>query len=162
MHTLPKFTTIFGLCLTLLVAGPTTAIAQRATPSLPNTPPDTQLTVNAQSGTCPKTVGLWTSFRYYEGGGEHTVIADTLAVAGPAQLVTKGKKLAEYTAPLKAAYASCVGQASSQEYPYRFQFSNGNISFRVELPADTPANPSEINVQSLVSSRPYVRWAIAD
>ena len=165
MKNMARFTTIFPLLLTLVVTVP--ALAQTpASPSVPNTPPNTTFKIQRQSGTCPSTVGLWTSFRYYEGGGEHTVIANTSAIAGPAQLVSSSSdKVAVFRAPLQRAYASCVGQARSAEDDfsfYRFQFGSGNVTFRVQLPADTPSNPSEISYKSVVSNRPAVRWAIAD
>lgn len=69
----------------------------------------------------------------------------------------------EYTAPLKKNYASCVGQAISEELTsYKFRFGSSNVSFRVELPPDSPSTPSAFSAQTLVGGRPYVRWAIAD
>ena len=142
---------------------PTKTQAQSARPVLPKTPPDIVLKVERQSGNCPKTIGIWTAFRYYEGGGEHTVIADTWAIADRAQLISSGKKVVEYKAPLKTSYASCIGQAKAgEDYPYWFRFGNGKVSFRVELPPDTAANPSEFTARSILGGRPYVRWAIAD
>lgn len=162
MKPLTQFITTLVLSSALLVMAATIQ-AQSAKPVLPTTPPDIVLKVERQSGTCPKTIGIWTAFRYYEGGGEHTVIADTWVIADRAQLISLGKKLVEYKAPLKTYLASCVGQAKAEEdYPYRFRFSNSNVSFRVELPPDTPANPSEFTARSILGARPYVRWAIAD
>jgi hypothetical protein len=103
--------------------------------------------------------------RYYEGGGEFTIIANTTAIAGPARLVRSTKKFAEFSAPLKRNFASCVGTAISQKETldlYSFRFQNGNVIFRVQLPKDTPSNPSEIMVRNVVSAQPAVRWAIAD
>ena len=154
--------------LSLILLGITPALTQNqphsAPPVLPKTPPNLTFNVERQSGNCPKTVKLWAAWRYYEGGGEHTVIADTVPIAGTARIVSSNKKLVEYKAPLKKTYNSCVGQAKSpsQDYPYRFQFRDGNVYFRVELPPDTPSTPSEITAQSVVVSRPYVRWAVAD
>lgn len=149
--------------LIILALSIDTAIAQPNKPVLPKTPPNTVIPVKRQSGNCPQTVGLWTASRYYEGGGENTVIADTTVIAAaPVKLVSYGKKFVEYTAPLKRAYISCVGQARSPEYPYSLRFQNRHVSFRVQLPPDTPANPSEFTVRSILGSRPYVQWAIAD
>lgn len=154
--------------LSLILLGVTPALTQNrprsAPPVLPTTQPNLTFNVERQSGNCPKTVKLWASWRYYQGGGEHTVIADTVPIAGALQKVSSNKKLVEYRAPLKKTYNSCVGQAKSpsQDYPYRFRFGDGNVYFRVELPPDTPSTPSEITYQSVVASRPYVRWAIAD
>jgi hypothetical protein len=92
------------------------------------------------------------------------VIANTAAIAGPARLVSSNKKVAEFRASLQGAYASCVGQArsSGDDYPYMFRFGGGNVTFRVQLPPDTPSNPSVISDRNVVASRPMVRWAIAD
>lgn len=154
--------------LSVILLGITPALTQNqprsAPPALPKTQPNLTFNVERQSGNCPKTVKLWVAWRYYEGGGEHTVIADTVPMAGTARIVSSNKKLVEYKAPLKKTYNSCIGQAKSpsQDYPYQFQFRDGNVYFRVELPPDTPSTPSEITYQSVVASRPYVRWAIAD
>jgi hypothetical protein len=160
MNNCLKSTLTFSLLSTLSVATP--ALTQ--TPTIPRTPPNTIFTVQSQSGTCPRSVGLWTSFRYYEGGAEHTVIANTTAIAGPARLVSSGKKFAHFRAPLQRAYGTCVGQAmsSTDDFPYRFVFNGGNVTFRVDLPPDTESNPSSITYHNVMSSRPMVRWAIAD
>ena len=164
MKNLPGFTGIFALVSMLVVSTP--AFSQRqAPPEVPKARPDATIKVTRQSGTCPSAVSLWTSFRYYEGGGEHTVIADTSAIAGSARLVRSTNKFAEFSAPLKSNFASCVGQATSQEETtnlYSFRFQNKNVIFRVQLPSDTPSNPSEITYKNVVTSRPAVRWAIAD
>lgn len=155
--------TTFTIFSALLVTTSTTTQAQSTKPVLPKTPPDLVLKVERKSGNCPKTIGLWTAFRYYEGGGEHTVIADTWAIAGRVQITASTKKFVEYKAPLKTAYATCVGQAkASEDYPYQLQLSKGNVAFEVKLPPDTPANPSEITAKGILGARPYVRWAIAD
>lgn len=159
MQLIAKFT-IFSA---LLVTTSTTTQAQSTKPVLPKTPPDMVLKVERKSGICPKTIGLWTAFRYYEGGGEHTVIANTWAIASRAQITASTKKFVQYKAPLKIAYATCVGQAkASEDYPYQLQFGKGNVAFEVKLPPDTPANPSEIMEKSILGARPYVKWAIAD
>ena len=120
------------------------------------------LKVERQSGTCPQSIGLWTTFRYYEGGGEHTVIADTWAIAQRAQITSAANKFVEYKAPLKTVYATCVGQARAADYPYYLQLGKGNVAFVVKLPPDTAANPSVITAKSILGARPYLRWAIAD
>ena len=163
MTTWRRLITTFTIFSALLVTTSTTTQAQSAKPVLPKTPPDLVLKVERKSGNCPKTIGIWTAFRYYEGGGEHTVIADTWAIAVRAQITTSTKKFVEYKAPLKTVYATCVGQAkASEDYPYQLQFGKGNVAFEVKLPPDTPANPSEIMEKSILGARPYVRWAIAD
>ncbi len=68
-------------------------------------------------------------------------------------------------APLKTAYADCIATAideSDGEHLYQFIFREGKVFFRVVLPPDTDANPSEFSAVSILGSRPYVRWAIAD
>lgn len=162
MNNLSQLSTTFGILSNLVVVTP--AISQTAAaPSLPRTQPNLTFNVQRQAGVCPRTVSLWHSTRYFEGGGEHTVIANTAAIAASARLVTANKKYAEFRAPLQRAYASCVGQArSNQDYPYLFQFGGGNVTFRVQLPPDTPSNPSSISDRSVMANRPMVRWAIAD
>ena len=98
MKTVAQFTTTLSLFSFLLVLSPTATLAQPAKPVLPKTSPNTLLKVKRQLGNCPKTVGLWTSYRYYEGGGEHTVIADTSAIAKAAQIISSGNKLVDYKA----------------------------------------------------------------
>jgi len=70
----------------------TTTKTQQTNPVLPNTPPNTVLQIKRQSGNCPKTFGLWTTTRQYEGGGEFTIIADTKPFAGLADMTSSGKK----------------------------------------------------------------------
>ncbi|MCC5655552.1 hypothetical protein LC608_00795 [Nostoc sp. XA010] len=153
--------TTFGLLSTLLVAAPTFAARQK--PTLPNTSPNNVLNVQRQSGACPKTIGLWTTVLLYKGGSETTVIADTLPIAGSAKLVASSEKFAEYKAPLKKAYAGCVGSAREQELGcYQVRLKKGYLFFRVQLPKDTPSKPSGIRATGIVSSRPYLRWQVAD
>ena len=160
MKNFAPFTPVLALLSPLVVTASTPA--QPVKLVLPTSPPDTVHQVERQSGTCPSIIGVWNATRQYEGGGEFTIIPNTWVIAGRANLSSYTKKSVEYTAPLKLAYASCVGQARGGDYPYRFRFSKGNVSFRVELPPDTPATPSEFTARSILGGRPYVRWAIAD
>lgn len=165
MSDLSRFTSCFAMFAVLFVSTP--AFSQnRAIPlAIPRTSPNESFQVNRTSGNCPKTVGLWHSIRQYEGGGEFTLIANTSAIAGPARLVRSTKKFAEFSAPLKSNFASCVGTATSQDETlniYSFRFQNRNVIFRVQVPQDTPSNPSEIMIKNVISSQPAVRWAIAD
>lgn len=156
---------LFSLLLTLLGLFPHLAAAQQAKSILPKTPPNTVLKVQRLAGNCPKTIGIWTSFRYYEGGGEHTVIANISPVAGSAKVISSGQKLVDYKAPLKTAYADCEGlaiDAAEREDLYRFIFRDRNVFFRVVLPPDTDANPSAFSNVTILNGRPYLRWAIAD
>ncbi|GET43960.1 hypothetical protein [Microseira wollei] len=117
MKNLSLLTGTFAILSTLVVATP--GLTQTAAaPRLPSTQPNLTFDVQRQSGACPRTVSLWHSTRYYEGGGEHTAIANTAAIARAARLVGSNKKYAEFRAPLQRAYASCVGQArSNEDYP---------------------------------------------
>ncbi len=151
-----------ALFVTVMAGRMLTLQAQLTKPVLPKTPPNILLKVERQAGNCPQTVGLWTAFRYYEGGGEHAVIADTWAIAQRAQITTSGKKFVEYKAPLRTDFTTCVGQAKANDYPYQLQFGKGNVAFTVKLPPDTAANPSVITAKSILGARPFVRWAIAD
>ncbi len=139
----------------------TTTKTQPINAVLPSTPPNTVLQIKRQSGNCPKTLGLWTATRQYEGGGEFTIIADTKPFAGLADLTSSGKKFVEYTAPLHKTYASCVG-AVYGESEYRVHFRKGNVVFRLQIPKDTPANPTGFSSTAILGSRPYVKWQIAD
>lgn len=146
----------------------TAALAQSQNPNptqLIKSPPNEQLAVQRKSGTCPKQVGLWTGFRYYEGGGELTVVADTATIAGPARLSASNETMAEYVAPLKRAHASCVGRTiPGEQSAYSMRFAQGRVYFRVDVTeiAKNPSTPAGITHKSLVGTRPYVRWAIAD
>lgn len=156
--------TTIAIAFSAVLAG-IPALTQTQAPTLPRTAANSTLNVTRQSGNCPRMVKLWTSERQYEGGGEFTAIADTLAIAGPSRLVRSNNKSAEFTAPLKSNFASCVGQASSNDGNlslYRVQFQNRNVIFRVQLPADTPSSPSGIAYKGVVSSRPAIKWQIAD
>ncbi|ALF53400.1 hypothetical protein ACX27_11995 [Nostoc piscinale CENA21] len=126
--------------------------------------PNVILEIKSQTGTCPKTVGLWAISLLSEGGGEYTVVADTRPIANPARLVASGERFVEYEAILRESYASCIGSANSQEFRfYNFQFRNGKVYFRVDLPAiiNESVNGTPyigIAYKELVASRPYVRW----
>lgn len=162
MKTLLRPVAMLSLLSIFLIAAPSQILAQIQKPELPKTPPNTTLKVQSQSGNCPQTASLWTSFRYYEGGGQHTVILDTSRISGAAKLVSSGKKVVQFRAPLKKAYATCVGEARHEELPYLVRFRGGNVILRVALPADTPANPSQVDLASIVATRPFVLWSIAD
>ncbi|MFB2838823.1 hypothetical protein [Floridanema evergladense] len=165
MSKLIRFTTSLGIFATLLMAIPGFTQSQSTPLVIPRTLPNESFMVNRTSGTCPQSIGIWTATRQYEGGGEFTVIANTLAIASRASLVRSNKKSAEFSARLKSNFASCVGTATSQDETlnlYRFRLQNGNVIFRVQLPKDTPSNPSEIMMKNVISGQPAVRWAIAD
>ena len=120
--------------------------------------PNLQLNVQRQAGNCPQTVGLWMFMLGFEGGADHTVVADTQAIASaPAKLVVSQSKRLEYQAPLRSEYASCVGQASSEQVrAYNFQFRNGKVSFRMDM--TWVDGYHEILYKGVSASRPYIHW----
>jgi hypothetical protein len=165
MNNIVKLTTFFGISSSLLFTS-ALSFAQADKPSLPKTPPNELLIVTAKTGNCPKSLGMWLSFRSYEGGGEHTVIPNTFPMAGVAKLTSKGKKFVEYTAPLKSNYVNCVGTANIEKEGiykgYKGKFEKGNLIFRLEIPNDTPSSPTDFSKIAILANRPFVRWAIAD
>jgi hypothetical protein len=120
--------------------------------------PNFEFNVQRQAGICPRTVDLWLFSVGFEGGSDHTVIADTKAIAyTPAKLVISERKQLEYEAPLRREYASCVGQASSSLLtPYKFQFRNGKVSFRMDVSQGDGYR--EILYRGVSAHRPYIHW----
>lgn len=120
--------------------------------------PNIKLNVQRQSGNCPKTVGLWTFMLPYEGGADHTVIAETQAIASTsAKLVVSQKKRLEYQASLRSNYASCVGKANSPTLgAYSFQFQGGKVTFRMDVSRDQGYR--EILYKGISANRPYIHW----
>ncbi|MFB2933925.1 hypothetical protein ACE1B6_01475 [Aerosakkonemataceae cyanobacterium BLCC-F154] len=153
-----------GILSVLLAATP--GITQSfpvSAPRIPDDRPNTTIDVSRRSGSCPDNMKLWTAFRSYEGGGEHTVIVDTSMVANGVRLTNYGAKFVEFSAPLKSEFASCVGEAISEDEPiYRFRFADRKVIFRMDLSRLRPGTITRINYQGVVSSRPAIRWAIAD
>lgn len=164
MKNLTSLTLSLGILSVFLTATPgITQNAQNSVPTVPGNRPNTTINVNKRSGNCPSNMSLWTSFRSYEGGGEHTVIADTSAIASSARLSNSGAKFVEFTAPLKSEFASCVAEATSDEEPiYKFRFSNQRVIFRMDLSSLPSGALTKISYKGVVSSRPAIRWAIAD
>jgi hypothetical protein len=119
----------------------------------PLSKPNMIFNVKRQAGTCPDTIGIWTFLLPFEGGAEHTAVAD---IRG-AKLVASGKKFVEYEAPLRQSYTSCVGNAKSETPPvYNFQYRNGKVYFRLDLNKATLN--TTITYQGTGGFRPYVRW----
>lgn len=115
--------------------------------------PNMILNVKQEAGTCPQTIGIWTFLLPFEGGGEHTAVAD---IRHP-KLVASGKKFVEYEARLRQSYTSCVGSAKSERpRVYNFQFRNGKAYFRLDLNQSTVN--TTITYQGTGGFRPYVRW----
>ena len=112
---------------------------------VPSTPqPNLVLPIKRQAGNCPKQVGMWV-LSYDDVGiaaqSKTIVIADTLAFAGAAELVSEQRTLAEYKAPLQKAYIDCIGMAiypvksepNSIEAHYNFEFKDGIVKFKTQL-----------------------------
>ncbi|HEY9598814.1 MAG TPA: hypothetical protein V6D33_14210 [Cyanophyceae cyanobacterium] len=110
-----------------------------------NPQPNLVLAVERQAGNCPKQVGMWVlSFGYIVddiGQSKTLIIADTLAFADAAELVSEQRTLTEYKAPLQKAYIDCIGTAiypvqsesNSIEAHYRFEFKDGIVKFTTQL-----------------------------
>lgn len=154
-----------GILCTSILAGTIASTVQAQGQSAPGPlfQPNVKLNVQRSSGKCPQTVGLWWVGLPYEGGAEHTVVADTREFADITQLVSSNnKQLVQFVSPLRSNYADCVGQTSAQEYKYyKVEFKNKKAYFYVDLrKINAPA--SLITYKNVVASRPYVRRAIAD
>ncbi|MBD2569775.1 hypothetical protein [Anabaena lutea] len=162
MKNLLQLTKLSSILAPLLVAVTVSNIALAQPQSGPIAEPNVKLNVQRTSGNCPQTVGLWWITLPYEGGAEHTVVADTRAFADSVKLVSSNQQYVEFVSPLRSDYASCVGQTRNQEYKfYTVQFKNKKAYFRVDLrKINAPAQ--EITYKTITASRPYVRWAIAD
>ncbi len=164
---LAKFSGTVGL-LTALMAGGTSMIrsvsanAQQDPFAQTRVQPNFQFNVQRQAGTCPQKVGLWLFSQGFEGGADHTVVAETQAIASaPAKLVNSQKKRVEYEAPLRKDYASCVGQANSPLLnDYNYQFRNGKFYFRMDVSRDDGYR--EILYKGVSANRPYIHWRAAE
>ncbi|AUT03085.1 hypothetical protein CLI64_23240 [Nostoc sp. CENA543] len=140
-----------------------TTSAQSQPAQQPLSTANVQLNVQRTSGNCPETVGLWWIILPYEGGAEHTVVADTRLFADTTKLVpSNNQHFVEFVSNLNSQYANCVGKTISEEYVfYNIEFKNEKAYFRVDLRKINP--PGKLIVYKTVAAfRPYVRWAIAD
>ncbi|BAZ12644.1 hypothetical protein NIES4071_44760 [Calothrix sp. NIES-4071] len=116
--------------------------------------PNMIINVKRQSGVCPQTVGIWTFMLPFEGGAEHTAVAD---IPINTKLIASGNKFVEYEAELRQSYKSCVGSAKSERPDvYYFQFRNGKVYFRLDLSKVTLN--TTITYKGTGGFRPYVRW----
>lgn len=157
-----KLSSLCGLLSAGAIAAlPTAALG--APSDLMAAPPNSSIAIHRSDGTCPSEVDLWVQFRYYEGGGESSVLLDTAAIAGPAVFLEAKPDFVEFAAPLKSRYASCYGYVVSNDAPqYNVWFYKGYVYFRFDLQS-LPGRPlSEILSQDIVEGRPFIRWAIAD
>lgn len=160
----------FSIALLFTLLGTATITptwAQQTTEVQSNPPPNVVFNVVTQAGNCPQTVSLWNISLGYRNTevyfSETTVIADTLEIAGPAQLRSSGQRLAEYSATLKPDYTSCIGKATSEENPnYSFQFQNGNVYFLVNLTNIPEGFGGGITYKKVIGLRPYVIWIFVD
>lgn len=126
------------------------------------TAPNVQFEVTAEAGTCPETVSLWEFGLGFEGGADHTVVADfgPLAAA-PAAIVQSEERYIVYAAPLKAEFADCTATANSQDLSlYTFQFGDGNLQFELNLRGDDGFR--DIRYADLAANRPYIFWRAAE
>ncbi|MBE9229478.1 hypothetical protein IQ264_29150 [Phormidium sp. LEGE 05292] len=165
MKKLTSSTLILGILSVFMTATPgvTQKNSQTGVPTIPSNRPNVTINVNKRAGNCPSNMQIWTSFRSYEGGGEHTVIADISNIANGARVTNSGAKFVEFSAPLKSEFASCVAEATSDEEPvYKFRFSNKNVIFRMDLSSLPSGALTRISYKGVVSSRPAIKWAIAD
>ncbi|MBD2340399.1 hypothetical protein H6G64_25860 [Calothrix sp. FACHB-156] len=164
MNTWIKLTTLAVIVspLAVVVTLFAKAQAQPESPPGPISTPNVKLNLQRSAGNCPESVGLWWLTLPYEGGAEHTVVADTRPFSNSTKLVSSNKQVVEYVANLNDNYASCVGQTQNKEYTfYNVKFKNKQAYFRVDL-RKIQANAKEITYKTVAASRPYVRWAIAD
>ncbi|MEH1839361.1 MAG: hypothetical protein V7L20_11450 [Nostoc sp.] len=165
MKNLVQLTSFGTILCPLVVAGTIAATAQAQSQPKPGpiSAPNVTLNIQSSSGTCPQTIGLWWFVLPYEGGAEHTVVVDTKEFADETKLVSsKNKQFVEFVSPLRSNYASCVGQTRGQDDTfYNVEFKNKKAYFRVDLRKSNPPGRL-ITYKSVVTSRPYVRWAIAD
>ncbi|HEY9690702.1 MAG TPA: hypothetical protein V6D15_00685 [Oculatellaceae cyanobacterium] len=157
-----RFTTTLSCFSVLLVSIPVLTQEQpTATSVLPNTQPNIIFNVKTKTGQCPTTVSLWNLSRYYEGGVEHTAIADTLPIAGNPELISSSNKFVQFKAPLTKAYESCNGLATSETRTYySFRFRDRYAYFQVNI-KEIPRY-SLISDQKVTASRPVVVWQVAD
>jgi hypothetical protein len=144
-----------------LLLSPALAATTTGARSIPPRKPDLFIKIKQHSGACPKTLGVWTWAKFYEGGGTNFVVADTAALAGPAMRTKFTKTVAEFSATLDRRWASCVGDGLNQDLNYSVRASGGRIRFRVEL-QPTADHPALFVDASIVKSRPFVEWGVAD
>jgi hypothetical protein len=158
MKNLAGFASVGSVLSVLLLT--TAALTQRLPIAAAQS--NASIAVASTSGSCPQSVSISISNRQYEGGMENTVTAETGAIAGAARIVSYGQKFVKYSAALKQEYSSCIGRsrAMTGESPYKLEFQNGQVNFIVDL--RNISKTSQISRVRVISSRPYVQWAIAD
>ncbi|MGG6237112.1 hypothetical protein ACQ4N7_00605 [Nodosilinea sp. AN01ver1] len=125
-------------------------------------PPNVQFEVAAEAGTCPETVSLWEFGLGFEGGADHTVVADVAPIAiAPPEITSSEERQVVYTAPLAAEFGDCTGTATSQYLSmYTFRFGDGNVQFELDLRGDDGFR--DIRYADISANRPYVYWRAAE
>jgi endonuclease YncB( thermonuclease family) len=121
-----------------------------------------QFGINAESGNCPETVGVWEFLLGFEGGADHTVVADIAPFTTlPIEILQSEERRVIYQAPLTAEFASCVGTAQNEHLSmYSFEFGNGQVRFELDLTDDQGFR--EIRYVDTSANRPYVHWRAAE
>jgi|GEM_PF-2058837 len=124
--------------------------------------PNVQFPVVAESGTCPETVAVWEFLLGFEGGADHTVVADFGAIATlPVEVVQSEAQRVVYEAPLNEEFATCVGTARSEYLSmYAFEFGEGKVRFDLDLTNSDGFR--EIRYADVSVNRPYVYWRAAE
>ncbi|HEY9737910.1 MAG TPA: hypothetical protein V6D06_16575, partial [Trichocoleus sp.] len=119
--------------------------------------PNVLLPVQTQSGSCPPSIGLWVLRQGFEGGADHTVIADTAAIAtAPARQAAAGQGEVVFTVPLRPEYSGCVGVAQSEHLSfYSLEMSQGQGRFRLDLSGD---GQRQVLDSGSSAGRPYIHW----
>jgi hypothetical protein len=124
--------------------------------------PNVWFEVEAEAGNCPATVGLWDFLLGFEGGADHTVIADTAAITTlPVEIIQAEDRRIVYEAPLQEEFAACVGTARSEQLAmYSFEFAQGQVRFTLDMTDDQGFR--QIRYADVSSQRPYIYWRAAE
>jgi hypothetical protein len=124
-------------------------------------PPNVQLPVMATAGNCPDTVDLWVMSQAYEGGADHTVVADFLAIAtGPTEILSSEDLRISYVTPLREEFAACVGTAKSESLAvYSVRLGDGKVHFTLNL--EGHSGTFDIRYADVSANRPYIYWRAA-
>ncbi|MDB9313336.1 hypothetical protein PN462_09520 [Spirulina sp. CS-785/01] len=141
---------------------PSEPVASPVSPSTTLDVPNVSFTVEAEGGNCPEAIGLWELMLGFEGGADHTVIADFSPIAKlPVKIVQSQDRLVMYQAPLQEEYSSCTGIAQSEALTmYAFRFREGNLQFTVDLTQGQGYR--NIRYADISANRPYVHWRAAN
>lgn len=124
--------------------------------------PNVWLEVATESGTCPEMVGLWELIIGFEGGADHTVVADIAAISATTVQITRAEaRHITYEAPLIEDYATCQGIARSEFLSmYAVYFGQGKVRFDLDLSNDNGFR--ELRHADISANCPYVFWRAAE